>query len=85
MKAKIYPKGQVVLPKIVRDHFNLKPGDYVEIEKEKDFVKILPVGGGVLELAGSMKSKVKSSKKDIETALTLESKEVANEGKDNWY
>ena len=83
MKTKIQQKGQIVLPKNFRDDLNLKVGDYVEIEKEKDFVKILPVGGGVLELAGSMKSKVKSSKKDIETALTLESKEVANEGKDN--
>lgn len=85
MKTKIQQKGQIVLPKNFRDDFNLKVGDYVEIEKGNKFVKIIPVGENVLGLAGSMKSKVKSSKKDIETALTLESKEVANEGKDNWY
>ncbi len=83
MKTKIQQKGQIVLPKNFRDDLNLKVGDYVEIEKGNNFVKIIPVGGNVLGLAGSMKSKVKSSKKDIETALTLESKEVANEGKDN--
>ncbi|HOK57354.1 MAG TPA: AbrB/MazE/SpoVT family DNA-binding domain-containing protein [bacterium] len=83
MKTKISQKGQIVLPKKLRDDFNLKVGDYVEIEKENGFVKIVPVSGSVLELAGSMKSKIKRSKKEVEIALTSESKEVANEGKDN--
>ena len=83
MKTKISQKGQIVLPKKLRDDFNLKVGDYVEIEKENGFVKIIPVSGSVLELAGSMKSKIKRSKKEVEIALTSESKEVANEGKDN--
>ena len=83
MKTKISQKGQIVLPKKLRDDFNLKVGDYVEIEKENGFVKIIPVSGSVLELAGSMKSKIKRSEKEVEIALTSESKEVANEGKDN--
>ncbi len=83
MKRKIQQKGQIVLPKNFRDDFNLKIGDYVEIEKGNGFVKIIPVSGSVLELAGSMKSKVKGNEKDVETAIILESKEVANEGKDS--
>ncbi len=83
MKAKIYPKGQVVLPKIFRDYFNLKPGDYVEVRKEKDFVKILPTGESILKLAGSIKSKKAGGKKVIEKALIIGAKEVASEGKNN--
>lgn len=85
MKAKVYKKGQIVLPKPFRDFLNIKPGDYVNIEMEKDFVKVMPVGKSIMDIAGSLKSKVKGrfKKNAVEEATMLEAKEVANEGKSN--
>ena len=82
MKAKVYTKGQVIIPREFRIHFDIKPGDYVEVEEEKKFVKIIPTGKSILELAGSLKSN-KKNKNDIEKATILQAKEVAGEGKDN--
>jgi AbrB family looped-hinge helix DNA binding protein len=35
-KAKITSKGQITLPKAVRDHFRLKPGDEVEFVEDEN-------------------------------------------------
>ncbi len=41
--AKIHPKGQVVIPKEIRDDFDLEPGDKVEIRPAEDGIILLPL------------------------------------------
>lgn len=42
IKRKIGPKGQIVLPKDVRDMLGIKPGDQIFIEIINNEVKIKP-------------------------------------------
>ena len=37
---KMGPKGQVVIPKAIRDHLRLKPGDSLVVREEGDEVRI---------------------------------------------
>lgn len=53
-------KGQVTLPKTVRDIFGIKEYDKVFIEVEKDSIKIKPTQD-IIALAGSFKTKTKKS------------------------
>ena len=39
-------KGQVTIPKAVREALGLKPGDLVSLELEGDSVRLRPVSGG---------------------------------------
>ena len=43
IKRKLGPKGQLLLPKDVREFLGVKPGEEIFIEIEKDEVKIRPV------------------------------------------
>lgn len=53
--ATITSKGQLTLPKRVRDELGLKPGDKVEFEKSKDGRYVLrPRNRSALALAGSL-------------------------------
>ena len=42
ISRKIGPKGQIVIPKIVRDYLGIKPGDTVVIEVREGEVVIIP-------------------------------------------
>jgi len=39
---KIGPKGQIVIPKIIRDYLGIKPGDTVVIEVREGEIVIIP-------------------------------------------
>jgi len=39
---KIGPKGQIVIPKVVRDYVGIKPGDTVVIEVREGEIVIIP-------------------------------------------
>jgi|GEM_PF-1667122 len=41
--AKIHPKGQIVIPKDIRDDFNLEPGDKVEVRPTDDGIILFPL------------------------------------------
>lgn len=41
MTVRIGPKGQVVIPKHIRDRANLHPGDLVDIEMDDDVMMIV--------------------------------------------
>ena len=43
MLAKIFNKGQVVIPAILRKKLNIKVGSRVNITEEKDGIKITPI------------------------------------------
>lgn len=40
MTTKVGPKGQVVIPKAIRDRVGLEPGDRVRVEQEGDAVRV---------------------------------------------
>jgi len=44
MTQRVGAKGQVVIPKDLRDQLGLQPGTAVDFEREGDAVLILPVG-----------------------------------------
>ena len=39
---KIGPKGQIVIPKIIRDYLHIKPGDMVVMEVREGEIVIIP-------------------------------------------
>jgi len=48
-------KGQITIPKDVRNILKLKPSDRVIIMVEKDYAVLKPVHGNILDLGGSIK------------------------------
>lgn len=40
MTTKVGPKGQVVIPKAIRDQLGLRPGDRVAVEREGEGVRV---------------------------------------------
>jgi len=43
MQAKVFNKGQVVIPAALRKKYGIKAGDKVEIVEDNDGIKIVPV------------------------------------------
>lgn len=57
MTGRIGAKGQVVIPKAIRDQLALKPGDEVEFDLRREEVVLVPVArtGRELPLGGRFK------------------------------
>ena len=54
--ATITSKGQITLPREVRDHLHVREGDRVEFEIDRDGeVRVRPVTGSVEELFGMLR------------------------------
>jgi antitoxin PrlF len=54
-RAKLTSKGQITIPKQVRERLNLRTGDRVEFTMEgEDRVLLRPARGNVLDLEGSL-------------------------------
>jgi len=49
-------KGQVTLPKELRDRFSLQAGSRVAFEEEVDGIKVRPVRRTILDWAGCLRS-----------------------------
>ena len=43
MTSRVGPKGQVVIPKAIRDRLGIVPGDEVDFALENDAVRVEPV------------------------------------------
>ena len=55
MLAKLTTKGQITLPKKIRDHLHVKPGDQLDFSVDKDgVVSVAPVTGSVKDLKGCL-------------------------------
>ena len=52
MQATITSKGQVTLPKPIRDKLHLKPGDKIDFMLEGDGLRVTPVTAPVTQLKG---------------------------------
>ncbi|MBI5399529.1 AbrB/MazE/SpoVT family DNA-binding domain-containing protein [Candidatus Saganbacteria bacterium] len=52
-------KGQITLPKDIREGFDLGKGDVIDFVREKDWIIMVPRKGNLLDLFGSVKHKGK--------------------------
>lgn len=55
MLATLTSKGQMTLPKAVRDDLNVKPGDKIDIVKEGDRYVLRPRNKSAVELYGILR------------------------------
>lgn len=71
MQATITSKGQVTLPKAIRDRFHLEPGDRIEFILERDDVlRVEPVTAPVTQLKGMLsKPAVPVTLQDMDEAI----------------
>ncbi len=49
-------KGQITLPKEMRERFRLRPGEPVALESEGDGIKVRPLGRTILDWAGTLRA-----------------------------
>jgi len=54
MAATLTSKGQVTIPKAVRNRLHLKAGDKVEFVFHENSVEMIPVSGSVRDLKGML-------------------------------
>ena len=57
MLVKVGPRGQITIPKNLRESLGIKPGDNVAIVQDGNFLKLQPVTKTLYDLAGSIKTK----------------------------
>ena len=55
MTYKVGPKGQVVLPKALRDELGIRPGDEVQVERHEDALIVRRVPMSFRSLRGMLK------------------------------
>lgn len=58
MTQRVGPKGQVVIPKPMRDELGLEPGSEVEFELDRDGVRVLRAGA---DAAAGLRGRYRSS------------------------
>ena len=51
----ITSKGQITVPKEVRDILNIRPSDKVVITVERDHAVLKPLHGNIMDIGGSIK------------------------------
>jgi AbrB family looped-hinge helix DNA binding protein len=52
MTQRVGAKGQVVIPKVLRDELGLRPGAEVDFQRDGDGVRIIPAGAATRGLRG---------------------------------
>ena len=70
MQATITSKGQVTLPKPIRDKLHLRPGDKIDFRLEGDVLRVTPVTAPVTQLKGMVpKPAVPVSLQEMDAAI----------------
>ena len=70
MQATITSKGQVTLPKPIRDKLHLRPGDKIDFVLDGDGLRVTPVTAPVTELKGMVpKPAVPVSLQEMDAAI----------------
>lgn len=54
MLVKVGPRGQITLPKSLRQRMNIKPGDSVTLTEIDDYVMLRPVTKTLFDMVGSI-------------------------------
>ena len=67
MLAKVTTKGQVTIPKGIRDAFGIRPNDKVDFEREGEKIVLMPLKT-LKDLRGAVKPKRKMSSADEKKA-----------------
>jgi antitoxin PrlF len=75
--AVLTPKGQMTIPKEVRNALNLKPSEKVVIVMEGDHAVIKPLRGNILDIGGSIKIPAKGKPIDFRKVRGEVRKKVA--------
>ena len=70
MQATITSKGQVTLPKPIRDKLHLRPGDKIDFVLEGDGLRVTPLTAPVTQLKGMVpKPAVPVSLREMDAAI----------------
>lgn len=69
MSTKVTSKGQVTIPKRVREALGIKPGSRVDFVVEEGRVVLKAASGNVDELAGSLRKYVRKGMNVIDEAI----------------
>jgi antitoxin PrlF len=82
MQATVTSKGQITLPKALRDHLHLAPGDRVEfILEENNLVRMVPRTTSVTRLKGMLpKPQRPVSLEEMDQILVTAELTIENEG-----
>lgn len=72
MSARVTSKGQVTIPKRVREALGIKPGSRVEFVLEEGRVVLEPAAGGADALAGSLRKYVRKGMRVADEAVMEE-------------
>jgi len=79
--AKVSSKGQVTIPKPVREQLGLKPGSQVVFVVRDDRVELEPMKGSILEWYGAISVEGPQDFKAVrEQTMAIVAEEVAHEG-----
>lgn len=75
-KMKIGPKGQVVIPKLIRDNFGLKPGGEVIVDYNGRDVVIRKTASNIAEIARAIAMSGRKVKVAAELLKKLDEEEL---------
>jgi len=74
--VKVLPKGQITLPKKIRQHLHINVGDALIIEEEKDRI-VIKKGKTIYDFTGTLPDLGMSVEEMIEKATEEAAKEIA--------
>lgn len=78
MLAKVSSKGQIVLPKAVREKLNIRAGSFVRFEQVADGFKVVK-GEGLMSLQGKFKQQASKTGISVDAAIQAAREAVAHE------
>jgi len=65
IKTKVGPKGQIVIPKVFRDEYNISPGDEIMIEENNNLLVIEKPQEDIIKKLENFAKKIKLRKFNI--------------------